>query len=191
MNFFRRMPWWFWVAAAGVLVAGGTAAVVTVVTNRKEHVQRLWYALSAATNLSATSKVILIAQAILETGWMGTGTAAKYARNYWNVSAGTQWKGATIGGGDTECDVNGENCTPITQRWRYYNSDEEAVRDFISFITTQNGGRYRAAYNRLVAEDAIGYVRELRAAGYFTASLEMYTSNVVGVLNTVRGYLTA
>lgn len=183
----NRLPWWTWAAAATVILAGGAGIVVA--KTRKEHVQRLWMALSQNTTLGTYPKLILIAQAILETGWMGTGTAARYARNFWNVSAGSQWKGPVIGGGDTECDAMGQNCVPITQKWRKYSSDGEAVRDFISFITMQNGGRYMSAYERLVASDAVGFVRELRAKGYFTASLEMYTKAVTGVINSVKGYL--
>jgi flagellum-specific peptidoglycan hydrolase FlgJ len=185
----KRMPWWFWIAAGAVVLAGGAAVGVNIFASRKEYIQRLWAAISANTSLSTNGKLILIAQAVLESGWQGTGTAAKYARNYWNVSAGSQWKGPTIGGGDTECDSAGQNCVKITQRWRQYGSDGEAVRDMISFLTDQNGGRYLMAYYMLQSGDAVGYARELRAAGYYTAALDLYTNNVVGSIPTIKSYV--
>lgn len=185
----KRVPWWVWIAASAVILGGGAVVGANIFASRKAFVQGLWQALSENTDLSDAAKVILIAQAILEVGWQGNGTAARYANNFWNVSAGPQWSGPTIGGGDTECDANGQNCIPITQRWRKYSDAGEAARDMISFLTVQNGGRYYAAYNRLVAGDAIGYVRELRAAGYFTANLQMYTDNVLSVQGTVKSYV--
>lgn len=185
----KRIPWWVFAGAGGVallLLGPSTAKAYTLnpPTTTDGFIRKLWNALSAF-GLSNYAKAALIGQAAYESGW-GKGTGAVYGHNYWNVTAGPAWKGPTVQGGDTECDpYTGLICVPITQQWRKYASDEEAIRDFLSFIRDQNGGRYRSAYNHLMAGDAYNYILELGARGYFTANADNYADAVASIQQTV------
>ena len=50
--------------------------------------------------------------------------------------------------------------------------------DYVRFVS---GGRYAMAWTRLLAADAAGYVRTLKAAGYFTADEEPYRKATVSL----------
>jgi hypothetical protein len=63
-------------------------------------------------------------------------------------------------------------------RMRAYSSAAEGARAYVAFVAS---GRYAAAWKRLLAGDAVGYVTLLRQAGYFTAPLDDYIRGVVGL----------
>lgn len=63
-------------------------------------------------------------------------------------------------------------------RMRAYANLTEGTEAYVSFVA---GGRYAVAWGKLLAGDAVAYVAELRAKGYFTASLEDYTKGVVSL----------
>jgi flagellum-specific peptidoglycan hydrolase FlgJ len=187
----RKVPTWVWVGSAGILawLAFGEsksieALVLNVMANNDDFINKLWSA-SASTGLSANSRAILVAQAAYESGW-GRGTAAVYGHNYWNVTAGPQWTGATVNGADSECDkITGLLCMPITQAFRKYDSDAAAVADLLDFLQNQNAGRYQTAYAYLVNGDASGYIYALHDAGYFTANAASYAAAVSSIQRTV------
>jgi flagellum-specific peptidoglycan hydrolase FlgJ len=145
---------------------------------------RLWTA-TYDVGLATVPRIILIAQAAHESGW-GSARTAKLARNYWNVTAGIAWKGPVLSSGDLEC--KNSSCKPITQRFRVYTSDREAVLDIIRFLRTP---RYSNAYARLIAGDTEGYLSELRKAGYFTAPLETYTRAINGIIPSLVKLVTS
>jgi flagellum-specific peptidoglycan hydrolase FlgJ len=179
------IPWWVWAGAGGLaLVALGGGTVVAQIHSTNEFITGLWNAM-AGIGLSNESKAILIGQAAYESGW-GKGDGAVYGNNVFNVTAGPDWRGPTVGGGDTECDpITGLICHKITQSWRKYGSLEEAMRDMLSFLRDQNGGRYATAYQYLLDGDAVAYITELRARGYFTANASAYASAVASIQQDV------
>ena len=56
---------------------------------------------------------------------------------------------------------------------------------YLNFL--KNRKRYANAWIELKAGDAVGYVKELKAGGYFTAPLDQYTKVVVRLTNEFKG----
>lgn len=65
-------------------------------------------------------------------------------------------------------------------RMRAYANNYDGVDSYVDFVS---GGRYKAAWAKLLAGDAVGYVHSLKLAGYFTASEELYRKGVVALQN--------
>lgn len=158
-------------------------------TSRKEFVRRLWNAIGVASaklgltgEIGTAQKTILVAQAVHESGW-GIAKAAKHAFNYWNLTAGSRWKGPVLLGPDTEYDAAGK-VKRIEQKFRVYRSDEESAIDMLKFIGP--GTRYAKAWTELLKGDAMAYVKELYAAGYFTQPLPLYQE---GMRKTVQSVI--
>lgn len=137
-------------------------------------------------NIPDVSKLLIVAQAASESGW-GRGRAAVAGNNFWNMTAGSAWRGDkwTDVGGDVDAAGN-----KITQVWRKYPSVNAAVRDYWAFIgPTQNGGRYAKAQQALLAGDLPGFVYALHDGGYFEADPAVYTATMTAVINTVRNFV--
>lgn len=137
---------------------------------------------------------LIIAHAAYESGW-GSSRAAT-GHNYWNLTAGSRWRGPVIPGPDLEYSSGGE-VKRIMQRFRAYESPTEATRDYLEFLEMR---RYQPAREALVAGDAEGFARLLgpdRAAesppigGYYTLPTERYMASYLAVLDQVRGLLAA
>lgn len=150
--------------------------VLNLFRSKEEFVRRLWTALGNASmsinrpEIGTAQKTILIGQAIHEASW-GLAKAAKRAFNYWNLTAGSKWKGPVLTGGDTEYDAQG-NVKNIEQKFRVYKSDDEAAIDMLRFIGPDS--RYSEAWNALVSGDAMLYASKLREKGFFTQPLPLY-----------------
>ncbi len=179
---------WIWiglgVAVLLLVVGAGGAAAYNVFKDWRDFTKRLRASL-APFGLSEATNQIIIAQAAHESGW-GKAPAAKVGFNYWNITAGSAWKGPVTDSGDPECDSEGKNCKPIKQKFRKYRNDREAITDFLSFLSTQNGGRYRTAYAALLAGDATAYATELRKAGYYTASVDSYVAGTNALVRMIQ-----
>lgn len=176
------------VALGAAVFGGGAAIVITAARGRREvfaQVRDAAAAFLAAARPDLTDAArlrageILGAQAVLETGG-GQTRAWREGWNFGNVSRGS-WAGPVIPGGDLEYDAAG-NVTRIGQEWRKYASLAAAVEDLFELL---GWARYRPARTALLAGDAAGYVRELRAGGYFTAPLGDY---LAGVESALRSY---
>jgi hypothetical protein len=63
-------------------------------------------------------------------------------------------------------------------RMRAYPTADDGALDYCRFVA---GGRYAAAWELLLKGDAVGYVHELKAKGYFTADEATYTKGVVSL----------
>lgn len=116
---------------------------------------------------------IVAAQAAHETGY-GKSAAWVAGWNFGNLTAGSSWDGATVGGGDR--DANGN---PITQTFRAYPSLAAAVSDFFDLLSWTH---YRAARDALMSGDPNAYATELHAAGYYTASISSYRAGIAAAL---------
>lgn len=185
----KKIAPWLLIGGGILLVigvgAGATVAVYNVFKDRREFVTTLWNALGAFPQLSRMTKLIIIAQAAHESGW-GKGKAAKEGYNYWNITAGSSWKGDVIGGGDLECDAAGQNCKPITQKFRKYRSNVNAIEEYLKFLS---GGRYKVAFDALMQGDIVAFVTQLRAAGYYTAALDSYIAGSKSALTAVTQFV--
>jgi hypothetical protein len=68
-------------------------------------------------------------------------------------------------------------------RLRAFAEASEGALNYVQFVS---GGRYAAAWARLLVGDGAGYVHELKRAGYFTADEEQYAR---GVLSLQREFI--
>ena len=140
-----------------------------------------------ALGFSETTRLLVIAQSGVETA-MGTSGKAAQVFNYWNISAGSLWKGKTFDGPDTEPDGKG-GWKPIVQHWRAYGDVAEAVKDYIAFLSMP---RYAKAKAALLAGNTDLFVQELHAATYFTWPVNDFTDakgHHSGYLSMLKGQM--
>ena len=108
---------------------------------------------------------IIIAQAILESGW-GTSRLATIANALFGIKADHRWSGRVVNV-DTWEVCNGRDIT-INAPFRAYDSWEDSIRDHQSFLLTSALGgvlRYKAAFD---THDYVVTARALQAGGYAT-----------------------
>lgn len=60
----------------------------------------------------------------------------------------------------------------------------EGAEFYIKFLSSKS--RYKKAWEQLILGDPVGYCRELKAGGYFTADLEHYTKGVISLTNEFK-----
>lgn len=121
----------------------------------------------------------LIAQAALETGWGQAviQTPAGSSFNVFNIKAGTGWQGDSVDVSTLE--YRDGVFKPETARFRTYESLQQAVEDYVQFVS--ENPRYRAALEK--AADGNAYLQELQSAGYATDPA--YADKVLSVHNRV------
>jgi hypothetical protein len=73
-------------------------------------------------------------------------------------------------------------------RMRAYANQYDGALAYVEFV---KGGRYAAAWQKLLAGDAVGYVHALKVAGYFTADEATYTKAVVALQKEMLAKLRA
>lgn len=179
---------WLWVGAGGFLFFGLLAflgrTVYVDLKNKAEWAKFVFAEVTALLpQLSVKSRAMIVAHAALESGWGQSRSMNKGTNNLFNITAGSQWKGAKIVdvGGDT--DAAGKS---ITQTWRVYPSYRDAIRDYWDFLgPNQNGGRYLPARQALEASDVGGFVQKLYAARYFELAPDKYLALYSGVVDSV------
>lgn len=148
-------------------------------------------------------RLLIIAQAVQESGWASSGTAAKQGFNYWNITAGSKWTGdvyVAVNGDrsyqKSACkslgrpmdfkDAKGRAYCKIDQRWRKWPSLDAAVKGYWDFISAN----YGAAKASLLAGDARGFVHNLAEKGYFDPAVKSeYLTNVQSILKRAGGYV--
>lgn len=140
---------------------------------------------------------LALGKTALETGrW-----SAMWCGNWGNVKASDKWPGlftcielnevgpAGVSWYSPEGLLNRKGGTVIAERcsvppghpqtrMRAFKSPDEGALDYVRFVA---GGRYAAAWERLLAGDAAGYVHALKLKGYFTADEEPYRNGVVSL----------
>lgn len=155
-------------------------------TQAAAFVLRLWPA-TGELGLYPPSRQIIVAQGGYESGW-GRADASRLGHNHWNLTRIPADHRPVIVGPDT--DANGH---PITQRFRAYTSDREAVADYLEFIAAPrySSGRFpdRSALEALRAADVAQFVILLKEGGFFAAKLSDYTAGMAAALATVRSTL--
>lgn len=104
---------------------------------------------------------VVIAQAILETGWGNSETMLR-SNALFGIKATTSWKGKVYSAKTKEC-YDGISFTTITDCFRAYDSIEDSVDDYFSLIC--NASRYKNALNRNSHEECITAIKE---GGYAT-----------------------
>lgn len=137
--------------------------------------------------LDVQPALLATAMGVLESGY-GTSAAYSYGFNVFNITDGGYWsrKGKPVysqANADDEYNADGTK-RRIGQVWRVYSGIDESVDDYLSFLSEQNGGRYKEAYRQLLAADSFNFVHELYAAGYFTLAPEDYLRRLSGAYDT-------
>ncbi|WP_439234955.1 glycoside hydrolase family 73 protein [Lonepinella koalarum] len=120
--------------------------------------------LMAAQNAGVAHPEVIAAQWALESGW---GSKVSGKNNYWGIKAGNgdpnnDEQGTVVW---THENINGDNVN-VQQKFRDYDSLEDAIKDRASF-TAKPGGRYdKAGY--FTASSPAEAARALSKAGYAT-----------------------
>lgn len=190
-----------------LLIAGGmgllavaylTGKAIMNYVDRKSFAQMMDKILTDLGVADPEARLGIIAHAGVETRMGTAGSASpKHTFNFWNITAGSLWKGPVYAGGDTEYG------RVITQQWRVYDSPEAAAQDYLDFlsstqpklVSTPGGGRrvatatYKDALDKLFGGDVKGFVYTLRDAGYYTADAATYYAMIQGQMGLARGYL--
>ena len=77
----------------------------------------------------------ILAQAIIESNWGESGLAT-LGNNLFGIKCGSSWKGASINMKTRE-EYSPGTLTTISDNFRKYNSWEESIPDYFSFISTE------------------------------------------------------
>lgn len=151
---------------------------------RLDFVAQMWAAISRVwPSASSATKQLIVAHCSYESGW-GAGTAYRLGNNPANITKGSA-NVPSVAGPDTECDANGANCRPITQKFRAYVTLDDGIADYLSFLQSS---RYISAYHLLLAGD-VGFAAALGNAGYYTQAVSLYVKNFKSVLAGVQSRL--
>lgn len=119
---------------------------------------------------------VVIAQAILESGWGKTSLARKY-NNYFGLKCGSSWKGKSVNLATKEEYTQG-TYTDIRANFRVYDSVEEGVKGYFDFINTS---RYK---NLKGVTDYKTYIKNLKKDGYATSS--SYVDNLTKLVKQYK-----
>ena len=118
---------------------------------------------------------VVIAQAILETGFGGSDLMMK-ANALFGIKATKTWKGKVYNANTKEC-YDGISMTEIKASFRAYDSIEDSVNDYFNLITKNK--RYEKALNCLSAHECITAIKE---GGYATDP--KYIDKVISLIKT-------
>ena len=129
---------------------------------------------------SDAALAILVSQSCLETGWW----KSIHNYNYGNIKAGQDYEGYYC---QYRCNeiIDGkvewfDPPHPQTN-FRAYLSAAAGATEHVAFLSKLT--RYAAAWAAALAGDPAAYVKALKTAGYFTASLDPYLKTVVSLVN--------
>ncbi len=124
---------------------------------------------------------VVIAQAVLETGW-GRSELARSARNYFGMTCGAAGAGPVAtgcrNGPDRICDRAG--CRPAILSFRVYRSMPDSFADHGRFLSTEP--RYRKAYAARGTPKT--FVTRMAKAGYATD--RRYADRVIRIMTKYR-----
>jgi flagellum-specific peptidoglycan hydrolase FlgJ len=124
---------------------------------------------------------VVIAQAVLETGW-GTSELARTARNYFGMTCGPNGGGpiatGCFVGTDRVCDRNG--CWPSAASFRVYRTMADSFADHGRQLKTNR--RYKSAYK--ARSKPATFVKRMARAGYATDP--GYAQRVIAIMNKYK-----
>lgn len=115
---------------------------------------------------------IIIAQAILESGYGKSLLASKY-HNYFGMKCGKYWKGKSVNL-NTKEEYNGK-VVNITDNFRVYDSMDSGVVGYFDFISTSRYKKLKKAKNHFE------YANFIKECGYATSS--SYVTSLIKLVN--------
>ncbi|MGH6995900.1 MAG: glucosaminidase domain-containing protein [Stellaceae bacterium] len=130
----------------------------STMAGRQQFAATLAPLLQGASQSLGVSPNVLLAQAVLESGW----GRSMPGNNLFGVKAGAGWSGGTVQAYTHEASANGE--VGQTSQFRAYPSLAAAVADYVQLIA--HNARYRAALG--AGSDPLAYGQALVAGGYAT-----------------------
>lgn len=135
----------------------------------RDAIEHLGYSMPRA------GRLILLAQVWLETG----NGSASYCFNLAGIKHFTG-DGHSFFSASTH-EGSGPTQTTITATFRAYATLDDAADDYVALILH----RFRGAWDRAMAADALGFVDALHAAGYFTDSVNSYAVGLMARLKAL------
>lgn len=151
-------------AKAGAAIVGEAGAVATPPASSKEFVMRIWPHAVEASRSTGIPPQFLVAHSALESGWGKSeirGPDGVSSFNLFGIKAGKNWSGKTVEATTTEY-VDGQP-RQVVERFRAYDSYEEAFRDYAAFL--RNNTRYGSVIG---SQDGAEFASRLQRAGYAT-----------------------
>ena len=124
---------------------------------------------------------VVIAQAILETGW-GKSERMIKSNALFGIKANKNWKGKVYNSKTKECYDN-KTFTIISSNFRAYNSFEESIKDYFDLIC--NSERYKNALNCVSYYQCIV---EIKNGGYATDPLYVASISSIILSNNLQKY---
>jgi len=134
--------------------------------------------------------LVLLAHVRLECGW-DAATGKFKACHAWNLGNAKHAENDGRDWCEYACDeiINGERVwfepPHPACRFRAYRTLAEGAADYLALLRK----RFSGAWGRVVAGDPSGFVRALKARGYFTADLEPYERAVVSIFEDWKARL--
>lgn len=123
---------------------------------------------------------LLVAQAVLETGWGKHQIRDEQGNNSHNIfaiKAGADWQGEKVS--ITTHEYIDGNYVKLKDEFRSYGSYEEALNDYVAFL--KESGRYQQA---IASDNEQDYMQGLQAAGYATDPA--YAEKILSLYNADR-----
>ena len=118
---------------------------------------------------------VVIAQAILETGW-GQSSIMIKANAIFGIKATTDWKGKVYNADTKEC-YDGVNYTNISACFRAYDNLEDSIEDYFNLICSLS--RYKNALN---TSSPLECITAIKKGGYATDP--KYIDNIMILINS-------
>lgn len=128
---------------------------------------------------------VVIAQAALETGWgqkIIKTAQGQSSNNLFNIKADSRWQGEKTNKDTLE--FEGGNLVKKNEPFRVYDTIEESLSDYTSFLTS--GSRYKEALSN--PKNVEHFLHGLQKAGYATDP--NYANKILGTLNKVSDLLS-
>lgn len=131
----------------------------------KAFVEGMWEHAKTAANKIGLNPEVMIAQAVLETGW-GKHVIKKQdgssSHNLFNIKSDTSWTGERA----QKQTLEFEQGLPVKKQanFRVYDSIKESIDDFVDFL--QQNPRYEKALEK--TSNSVSFLDELQKAGYAT-----------------------
>lgn len=142
-------------------------------TEQKEFCDKIYTLLrNYAPDYDIKAYPVIIAQAIIESGWGNSELSMKY-NNYFGLKCGSYWHGKSVNMRTHE-EYNGKD-TVISDNFRVYDSMEDGVKGYLDFINTTRYANLKGVF------DSETYATLIKADGYATSTT--YVDTIINVIN--------
>lgn len=178
--------------AAGVVVGAAALKTKALFDSEETFTKVISRTVSNQLQIDGMANRLITSLAAYESGF-GKKAASQYF-NYFNMTAGNEWKKAGfpyahVESADLEYDKSG-NIKTIDQEWRIFDSVEHGVQGFWDFIGSRwNGGRYLQVKGHLLNGQLELAADEMYLKGYYTYPPQFYKREWNAILAKVNKYV--